>query len=162
MEQKILIFKLLVIFCLCLYSFNSFSKEKILGKAIIIDGDTIHIGKNKIRLHGIDAPEYKQTCTIDKEIWNCGIESKVALENFILKKRVNCEIIDVDQYRRFVGTCFLENQNINQYMVRNGWAIAYRYYSMKFVKDEEFAKKNKLGIWQGSFIEPYLFRKNNK
>ena len=141
MEQKILIFKLLVIFFLCIYSFNAFSKEKILGKAIIIDGDTIHIGKNKIRLHGIDAPEYRQTCTIDKEIWNCGIESKIALENFILTKEVNCEIIDVDQYRRFVGICFLENQNINQYMVRNGWAIAYRYYSMKFVKDEEFAKK---------------------
>ena len=162
MEQKILIFKLLVIFYLCLYSFNAFSKEKILGKAIIIDGDTIHIGKNKIRLHGIDAPEYRQTCTIDKEMWNCGVESKIALENFISKKRVNCEIIDVDQYRRFIGICFLENQNINQYMVRNGWAIAYRYYSLKFVKDEEFAKKNKLGIWQGSFIEPYLFRKNNK
>ena len=162
MEQKILIFKLLVIFCLCLYSFNTFSKEIILGKAIIIDGDTIHIGENKIRLHGIDAPEYRQTCTIDKEIWNCGVESKIALENFILKKRVNCEIIDVDQYRRFIGICFLENQNINQYMVRNGWAIAYRYYSLKFVKDEEFAKKNKLGIWQGSFIEPYVFRKNNK
>ena len=162
MEQKILIFKLLVIFFLCIYSFNAFSKEKILGKAIIIDGDTIHIGKNKIRLHGIDAPEYRQTCTIDKEMWNCGVESKIALENFILTKEVNCEIIDVDQYRRFVGICFLENQNINQYMVRNGWAIAYRYYSLKFVKDEEFAKKNKLGIWQGSFIEPYLFRKNNK
>ena len=88
MEQKILIFKLLVIFCLCLYSFNSFSKEKILGKAIIIDGDTIHIGKNKIRLHGIDAPEYRQTCTIDKEIWNCGIESKIALENFRQRKKM--------------------------------------------------------------------------
>ena len=162
MEQKILIFKLLVIFCLCLSSFNAFSKEKILGNAVIIDGDTIHIGENKIRLHGIDAPEYRQTCTIDKEIWNCGIESKIALENFILKKEVVCKIIDVDRYRRFVATCFLENQNINQYMVRNGWVIAYRYYSMKFVKDEEFAKKNKLGIWQGSFIEPYLFRKNNK
>ena len=132
MEQKILIFKLLVIFFLCLYSFNTFSKEIILGKAIIIDGDTIHIRENKIRLHGIDAPEYRQTCTIDKEIWNCGVESKIALENFILTKEVNCEIIDVDQYRRFVGICFLENQNINQYMVRNGWAIAYRYYSLKF------------------------------
>ena len=162
MERKILIFKLLVISYLCLYSFNVFSKEKILGKALIIDGDTIHIGENKIRLHGIDAPEYRQTCTIDNKMWDCGIESKIALENFILKKEVNCKIIDVDQYRRFVGICFLENQNINQYMVRNGWAIAYRYYSLKFVNDEEFAKKNKLGIWQGSFIEPYLFRKNNK
>ena len=162
MEQKILIFKLLVIFYLCLYSFNAFSKEKILGKAIIIDGDTIHIGKNKIRLHGIDAPEYRQTCTIDKEMWNCGIESKIALENFILTKEVNCEIIDVDQYRRFVGICFLENQNINQYMVRNGWAIAYRYYSDDYIDQEEKAKQKKLGIWQGKFEEPYLFRKKQK
>ena len=157
-----MIFKFLITFSLILYSSASFSEKIIEGKAIIIDGDTIHIGKNKIRLHGIDAPEINQTCIIDKKIWNCGIESKIALENFILKKEVNCEIIDVDQYRRFVGICFLENQNINQYMVRNGWAIAYKYYSLKFVKDEEFAKKNKLGIWQGSFIEPYLFRKNNK
>ena len=54
------------------------------------------------------------------------------------------------------------NESINKYMVREGWAIAYRYYSKIFVIDENFAKKNQLGIWQGNFIEPYLFRKNNK
>ena len=162
MEQKILIFKLLVIFYLCLYSFNAFSKEIILGKAIIIDGDTIHIGENKIRLQGIDAPEYRQTCTIDKEIWNCGIESTMALKNLILDKEVYCEIIDKDKYKRFVGICYLNNQNINKYMVRNGWAIAYRYYSLDFVEDEKLAKKDKIGLWQGKFQEPYLYRKSKK
>ncbi len=162
MEQKILIYKFLFFFCLCLYSFNSFSENTIVGKPKIIDGDTIHIGKNKIRLHGIDAPEINQTCTIDNKIWNCGIESKIALKNFILEKKVHCKIIDIDKYKRFVGTCFLENQNINQYMVHNGWAIAYRYYSLDFVKAENLAKKNKMGIWQGQFQEPYIFRKSKK
>ena len=98
MRQKILIFKLLFFFCLFLYSFNSFSKNIIEGKPKIIDGDTIHIEKNKIRLHGIDAPETNQTCSIGNKIWNCGIESTKALENFIMEKKLYCEIIDIDKY----------------------------------------------------------------
>ena len=47
-------------------------------------------------------------------------------------------------------------------MVRSGWSIAYRYYSTQYIKDEEIAKKNKLGIWKGEFEEPYIFRKNKK
>ena len=162
MEQKILIFKLLFFFCLCLYSFNSFSKNIIEGKPKIIDGDTINIGKNKIRLHGIDAPETNQTCSIDNKIWNCGIESTIALKNFILEKEVYCKIIDIDKYKRFIGICFLDNQNINQYMVRNGWAIAYRYYSLDFVETEKLAKKDKIGLWKGKFQEPFLYRKSKK
>jgi len=159
-----LIFKFLITLSLVLYSSASFSEKIIEGKSIIIDGDTIHIGKNKIRLHGIDAPETNQKCTLDEETWNCGIQSTLALKNFILDKEVYCEIIDIDQYKRFVGICFVDNKNMNKYMVRNGWAIAYRYYSTLFVEDEEIAQKQKSGIWQDTFIEPYLFRKkiNNK
>ena len=162
MEQKILIFKLLIFFYLIFFSFNSLSKETIIGKAKIIDGDTIHIGKNKIRLHGIEAPEINQKCEIKKKKWNCGIKSKKALENFVLKKEVYCEIIDIDQYKRFIGICFVNNKSMNQHMVKSGWAIAYRYYSFDYVKDEEIAKNNKIGIWQGSFIEPYLYRRYSK
>ena len=162
MEQKILIFKFLITFSLILYSSTSFSEKIIEGKAKIIDGDTIYIGKNKIRLHGIDAPETNQRCTLDKEIWNCGIKSTLALKNYILEREVYCEIINLDQYKRFVGICFVDNENMNKYMVSNGWAIAYRYYSTLFIEDEVMAQKNKLGIWQGTFIEPYLFRKNYK
>ena len=144
-----------------LTSTNSFSKT-IIGKARIIDGDTIHIKNNKIRLHGIDAPEINQTCTIEKIIWECGIDSSQALKSIISEKEVQCEIVDIDRYKRFVAKCFLKNINLNQYMVQNGWAVAYRYYSDDFINDEEIAEKNKVGIWQGKFQDPYLFRKQQK
>ena len=156
-----MIFKFLIILQLILYSSASFAEKIIEGKAIIIDGDTIHIGKNKIRLHGIDAPEIEQTCKIEDKIWNCGIESSANLKKLIGKKNIKCEVNDIDRYKRYVAECYLNNLNINQYMVRQGWAIAYRYYSKQFIEDEKIAQKYKLGIWQGTFIEPYLFRKNN-
>ena len=160
MAQKIWIFKLLIFFTI-LYCPIAIA-ESIKGKAIIIDGDTIHIGKNKIRLYGIDAPEIKQTCTINKIIWECGIDSSQALESIISEKEVECEIVDIDRYKRFVAICFVKNINLNKYMVQNGWAVAYRYYSDDFIKNEEIAKKNKAGIWQGKFLDPYLYRKQQK
>ena len=161
MDQRILIFKLLILFYL-FFNSTSFAQTIIQGKAKIIDGDTIHIGKNKIRLYGIDAPEINQTCTIEKIIWECGIDSSQALKSIISEKEVQCEIVDIDRYKRFVAKCFLKNINLNQYMVQNGWAVAYRYYSDDFINDEEIAEKNKVGIWQGKFQDPYLFRKQQK
>ena len=160
MEPIIWISKLLI-FLVIFYCSITFA-QSINGKAIIIDGDTIHIGKNKIRLYGIDAPEINQTCTIEKIIWECGIDSSQALESIISENEVRCEIMDIDRYRRFVAICFVKNINLSQYMVQNGWAIAYRYYSDDFINDEKIAKNNKVGIWQGKFQEPYLFRKQVK
>jgi len=157
-----LIFKSLIILFLFFYSSGSLSQKIIQGKAKIIDGDTIHIGKNKIRLHGIDAPEINQTCSIRDQLWNCGIKSSKVLKNIILENEVLCKIIDIDRYKRFVAECFVNETNINQYMVRNGWAVAYRYYSLDYISDEKIAKKNKTGIWQGKFKNPYLFRKEQK
>tara|TARA_B100001964_G_scaffold211776_1_gene247303 strand:+ start:78 stop:590 length:513 start_codon:yes stop_codon:yes gene_type:complete len=159
-EQKIWIFELLVFFFIFYCSITL--AESIQGKARIIDGDTIHIGKNKIRLYGIDAPEINQTCTINKIIWECGVVSSQALENIISEEEVRCEILDTDRYKRFVAKCFVKNIHLNQYMIQNGWAVAYRYYSNDFINDEEIAKKNKAGIWQGKFQDPYLFRKQQK
>ena len=162
MEQKILIFKLLIIFYLILCSSVSFAEKIIEGEAKIIDGDTIHIGNNKIRLYGIDAPEINQTCTINKIIWECGFESFQVLKSIIAEKEVQCEILDIDRYKRFIAKCFVKNIYLNQYMVQKGWAVAYRYYSEDFIKNEEIAKKNKSGIWQGEFLDPYLYRKQQK
>ena len=160
MEPKIWISKLLII--LIIFDCSAALAQSINGKAKIIDGDTIHIGKNKIRLYGIDAPEINQTCAIEKIIWKCGIDSSQALESIISEKEVECEIVDIDRYKRFVAICFVKNINLSQYMVKNGWAIAYRYYSDDFINDEKIAKNNKVGIWQGKFQEPYLFRKQEK
>ena len=163
MEQKTLIFKLLFVFVFSLVLSPVVQSQKLItGIAKVIDGDTIHIGNNKIRLHGIDAPEQKQTCTIEGNEWNCGLDAMIFLSNLINKKSVSCKINDIDRYKRFVAICFIDNININQLMIISGWAIAYRYYSKDFIKDEEIAKKNKLGIWRGDFEEPYIYRKNNK
>lgn len=151
------IFSILFIFS---FATNLYSKT-ITGNAKVIDGDTIHIGSNKIRLHGIDAPETNQTCEKNNTTWPCGKESAKALINFIHNQKVICDVKGTDQYKRYISVCFVNNWDINKFMVKNGWAIAYRYYSKDYTVSEDKAKKNKVGIWQGSFQEPYLFRKNN-
>ena len=160
MEQKILIFKILV-FLFFIINFSALTQEIIEGKAKVIDGDTIHIGKNKIRLYGIDAPEKNLKCFILSNEWNCGEQSTVNLINLINLRKVSCIIIDQDKYKRDIGKCYVNNENINKWMVKNGWALAYRYYSIDYLKDEKFAKKNKKGMWQGNFKNPWDFRKQN-
>ena len=163
MEASILIFKFFLIIFIFFFFFNGNQNQKtILGKARIIDGDTIHIGNNKIRLHGIDAPEIHQDCSYNNEDWKCGQLSKNFLLNLINLDLVNCQVKTVDKYKRYIAICFVNNLNINEMMVQNGWAIAYRYYSKDYVDEELIAKKNKGGIWKGKFLEPYLFRKKNK
>ena len=161
MVRAILIFKLIIFLFYFTFSF-SLQAQSIIGKAKIIDGDTIHIGKNKIRLHGIDAPEWNQTCTINNKEWECGKKSTLALKKLIDKKTVVCEIKGIDQYKRYIAVCFSKKVNLNKKMVYNGWAIAYRYYSKDYIEEEEVARKNKMGIWKGKFLEPYQFRKLNK
>ena len=95
MAQKIWIFELLIFFAIFYCSITL--AESIIGKATIIDGDTIRIGKNKIRLYGIDAPEINQTCTINKIIWECGLDSSQALKSIISENEVRCEIMEIDR-----------------------------------------------------------------
>jgi len=161
MELKILIFKLFFLSFLLSISNNLLSKEIINGHAKIIDGDTLHIGTYKIRLHGIDAPELNQNCLLKNDVWDCGKESKKFLIKIIDNKKITCNLIDKDRYQRHIGICFKDKINLNKKIVQEGWAIAYRFYSKDFIDDEFIAKKNKLGIWKGKFEEPYLFRKKN-
>ena len=144
-----------------LTSTNSFSKT-IIGKARIIDGDTIHIKNNKIRLHGIDAPETTQTCKIDLQDWYCGKQSTAELKKIINNQSVECQVSDIDIYDRYVAICSTIKTNLNKWMVKNGWAIAYRYYSTDYILEEKYARENKLGIWKSEFLKPYQYRKNNK
>ena len=159
MVVKILIFNLFFI----LISLSTVSSGKtIFGKAKVIDGDTIHIKKNKIRLHAIDAPETNQTCKKNSKNWNCGKESTNFLKKLIDNNKIECITKGKDRYNRFIGICYKDNLDLNSAMVLNGWAIAYRYYSKDYIEEEEEAKREKKGIWIGDFEEPYLFRKKNK
>ncbi len=135
--------------------------EEIKGLASIIDGDTIKILNNKIRLYGIDAPEKRQKCLKKNIEYNCGITSTKALIEKIQKNLVLCKIDKMDRYKRFIGVCFIKKQNLNKWMVKNGHAVAYRRYSKDYIQDENFAKENKLGIWSGDFMFPEMWRKLN-
>jgi len=148
-------------FFIFLFLSNYSFANKIIGKAKVIDGDTIHIKNNKIRLHGIDAPETKQTCKIDKEEWFCGKQSTNELKKIINNQSVECVVNDIDIYNRYVAICVSNNINLNQWMVKNGWAIAYRYYSTDYIIEEKYARDNILGIWKSEFLKPYQYRKNN-
>ena len=159
MVVKILIFNL---FLILITLSTVLSSKTIFGNANVIDGDTIHINKNKIRLHAIDAPEINQTCNKNSKVWNCGVESTKFLKELIGNNKIECITKGKDRYNRFIGICYKDNLDLNSAMVQNGWAIAYRYYSKDYVKEEEEAKRDKKGIWIGDFEEPYLFRKKNK
>ena len=135
---------------------------EISGVPSITDGDTIKILNKRIRLHGIDAPESKQLCKKNSKEYRCGIIATEALVKKINKNQVRCIVQDrLDRYKRYIGVCFVEAINLNQWMVRNGHAVAYRRYSKDYIKDEDYAKKNKLGLWSGDFINPEKWRKLN-
>ena len=145
-----------------------FSKE-IKGIATVIDGDTIKINKKKIRLFGIDAPEKEQICkkvylsffifNFQKD-YKCGEKSTLALLEKIKGKKIKCVFEkNKDRYKRNIGTCYIKNQDINKWLLKNGYALAYKRYSKKYVLEEQYAKENKLGIWKGTFIEPEKWRR---
>ena len=154
--------KLIIILLLNFFIFDSFSYSKdITGFPTVIDADTIRIGKLKIRLEGIDAPELKQVCEKNNQKYFCGKVSKVKLQEKIGKKKVSCILTSKDKYLRYLGVCYVEKINLNKWLVRYGHAVAYRRYSKAYVKDEKFAKDNSLGLWSGSFIQPEKWRKKN-
>lgn len=129
-------------------------------KIQVIDGDTIHIGKLKYRLFGIDAPEIKQICEKDNTKIQCGVIAKSVLKNKIADKIPECIVKDKDRYQRLVAECFIGKESLSRFMVREGYAVAYSQYSKDFIEDEKYAKENKLGIWSMNFQIPSEYRKS--
>lgn len=132
------------------------------GHAYAIDGDTIDIQGRRFRLFGIDAPESAQTCAKDGKDYSCGKDAGAALSALIGQQPVTCEKRDIDPYKRIVAICYVGDIEINRWLVRNGYAVAYRHYSDLYVEDEAAAKAARAGIWAGSFQEPWDYRRNNR
>ena len=125
----------------------------------IVDGDTIVLNGEKIRFSGIDTPELKQTCIQDDQKINCGMHAKLLLVKKIGNNTPECISEGKDVYKRTLAECFINGESLSSFLVRSGYAFAYRKYSKKFIKDEDFAKANKLGMWAMTFQYPWDFRK---
>ena len=127
----------------------------------ITDGDTIKINGEKIRFSGIDTPELNQTCVKEGVKNSCGLTAKQILIDKITDNKVKCIKEGKDRYKRILAECFVNNESLSRYLVRSGYAFAYRKYSKKFIIDEDYARANKLGMWSMEFEYPWDFRKNN-
>ena len=127
----------------------------------VTDGDTIILNGKKIRFSGIDTPELKQTCMLNGKINHCGIYAKKLLVTKIGNNKVYCVKEGRDKYKRILAECFVNNESLSRYLVKSGYAFAYRRYSKKFVKDEDYARVNRKGMWIMNFDYPWDYRKNN-
>ena len=127
----------------------------------VIDGDTIVLNGEKIRFSGIDTPELKQTCLKNDKKVSCGMFVKFLLVKKIGNNTPKCIREGKDIYKRTLAECFVNGESLSSFLVRRGYAFAYRKYSTKFIKDEEFAKANKLGMWAMKFQYPWDFRKTS-
>ncbi len=138
----------------------------IVGRASVVDGDTIEIHGERIRFHGIDAPELNQLCQDGKgESYRCGSASANALDNFLAKSQpVRCDFVERDRYGRFVGNCFrADNVSIAASLVRSGLALDWPRYSNGFyAAEQDAAKAERIGVWQGTFKLPWEWRGQNR
>jgi endonuclease YncB( thermonuclease family) len=127
----------------------------------VVDGDTIYLNDEKIRFTGIDTPELKQTCIKEGFIDPCGLTAKEILIEKIGDNKVKCISEGKDQYKRTLAECFVNDESLSSYLVRSGYAFAYRRYSKKFISDEDYAKDHKIGMWSMEFQYPWDYRKSN-
>jgi endonuclease YncB( thermonuclease family) len=136
------------------------SPEARLGYAQVIDGDTIDLAGTRIRLHGIDAPEATQTCTMGTQLYPCGHLATRALADLVRGQPIRCDPLGLDRYRRTVARCVIERtgQDIEAQMVRQGYAVAYTRFSYDYVADELVARAARRGIWADAFEWPWVYR----
>jgi endonuclease YncB( thermonuclease family) len=128
----------------------------------IVDADTIYLGAEKIRLQGFDAPETDQAC-LDAEgrSFHCGLEARIALEKRFGSHPWTCRSSEKDRYGRTLATCTADGEDVGRWLVREGWALAFRRYSTVYVNDEDFAREGRRGLWKGAFMAPWDWRRRS-
>ncbi len=135
------------------------ARADVAGVASVIDGDTIEVHGQRIRLHGIDAPESRQLCRLDGNPWQCGKDAANALTDMIARRPVTCEDLGRDRYKRIIARCTVASEDLGAWMVSQGMALAYRRYSLDYVDEEADAQAARRGIWAGQFVEPWEWRR---
>lgn len=134
----------------------------IVGRSSIIDGDTLVIHGKRIRLEGVDAPESRQRCGDGGTEWACGQQAAMALSEWVADRPVSCHSQGTDRYQRVLARCFVGNEDMQAWLVSNGWAMAYRRYSKDYVAAEEHAAATRAGMWRGEFMPPWEWRQQRR
>lgn len=139
------------------------AEPALVGVASVIDGDTIELHDQHIRLEGIDAPESGQACTRpDGSSWRCGQVAAFVLADKIGLASIWCEPHGRDRYGRIPATCWLGAEDLGRWLVSEGLAVAYRRFSVAYVDEEEEARAARRGIWSSTFTIPEDWRQSRR
>lgn len=140
----------------------SISAADQIGRASVIDGDTIEIAGERIRFNGVDAPESWQRCLdANGAEYRCGKVAADALDAFLAESRpTQCRELGRDRYKRAVAECFrADGVSVNAWLVRNGHALDWpRYSKGRYAGEQADAEREGLGMWQGQFMAPWEAR----
>ncbi|MBB3452908.1 endonuclease YncB(thermonuclease family) [Rhizobium sp. BK313] len=128
------------------------------GSFYVVDGDTLGRDGDRLRLLGIDAPEYRQQCQRGHVVWACGEEARKALERLMKTGAAECRGSEHDRYGRLLVTCRAGDVDINGAMVRSGMAVSYGGYAA----EEAAARQAKAGLWAGDFERPRDYRREEQ
>jgi endonuclease YncB( thermonuclease family) len=141
-----------------LYILRGVPQKDLTGVAQAIDGDSLRLGTEELRLKGIDAPEFSQVCTVSGKETPCGREARAALRKLLSSGLVTCVGDGLDRYGRLLANCRVRGIDINAAMVRDGHAIAFGDYH----REEAEAKAAYRGLWAGTFERPQDYRRRNR
>lgn len=153
------------LFVICFFVYLAGAESALSeGRSIpsIVDADTVLLNGEKIRIQGIDAPETDQTC-LDAAArpFKCGLDARSALDARFGRLPWTCRSSGKDRYGRTLAKCSADGQDIGQWLVREGWALAFRRYSTDYVQEENAARDTQSGLWKGSFIAPWDWRQRS-
>jgi endonuclease YncB( thermonuclease family) len=170
----------LLVLSLMLSAVASADEKKVLtGKPVAVDGDTIKINNQRVRLFGIDSFEADQLCRDrDNKSYQCGfVASLVMMDVMASVETITCNVINTDRYKRYVARCYFATgvdgdaieagageagSDVAAFMVAQGWALDWPHYSKgEYAGMQVAAARDKLGVWQGTFLEPWEYRSRN-
>lgn len=135
---------------------------EITGPVTVVDADTLTVAGQRIRLHGVDAPEASQVCTREGMPWRCGADATEALRVFLRGRPVACTPIERDRFDRVVARCRAGGEDLGAWLVREGLAVAYTDFSWRYLPEELRARWDGRGLWGGSFERPAEYRSRQR
>jgi endonuclease YncB( thermonuclease family) len=155
---------LLLIALLGLYGYRLWTAAppvSLVGRAHVVDGDSLEIRGARIRLEGVDAPELEQSCADARgQSWSCGRTAAHELRSFLRGHDLRCEALGRDRFERTLAVCELpDGENVNAWLVRQGWALSSGR-SGKYQTEQDEAQAAGRGIWAGTFEAPWEWRQN--
>ncbi len=142
--------------------FPPLARAELSGPVEVLDGDTLEISGQRIRLFGIDAPDSRQTCERRSRAWACGARATETLARLVGGRDVTCYERDRDAFGRVQAVCYAAGRELNAAMVRAGMALAYRDRPTDYGTVEIQAQRAGRGLWSGAFTMPWDWPKTDR